>query len=777
MGKNQKNIEQNILIKNESNELPLWIVLTIFFLTTLIFFGGHIFGDLYLWDDFREYFFPTQSLAASELSNGRIPFWNPYSLGGMPFLADIQVGFWYPFNRLLGLSLGNDGMISPWFYQIILFLHFFIMQINFYVFAKYLKISSLGAIIGALAFSYCFPIFLHIIHPAIVYHWTWFPLIFYFLKKSLDQGVIKYSAYAGLILGITSLSGHPQISFYFFFIFSIYIFWHFLSGFISKKSSIKNTINSTLFGITSIVIAVLIFSIQFLPSITLSKHTTRSEMDYEKSSENSLKFEQLFSLIAPKMFGYYDADNQTDFQPFLKDEYNGKTEYVRNYHYWETAIFFGSTTLLLSIIGLFLTKKQNFHWFLVVLILFGLFYALGKNFPLHKLFYYLPIFDIFRNPVRMFVFSIFGFSIFAGYAFDGIISIKDKNKKNKILITIGIVLIIALMNILGISQSISGIIDDNQSQSISLSVLPFIILLVVSVTIFASIKFGLQKVVIFAIIFSSIFIEIYFQGVGFIQSKVNPKNNYQLPEETLNAFRPEKNSIDQFRVKTRIYNPSFMAMNRNQGMISKIYQLEGYNPLVLNNASLPVPWEKVFELLNVRYDVVIDQNTRQPGFTEISNRFGSAWLVKNAEFVELNNAKDFLAKNQIDFRKKAILHSKIANLSKYSSNDTSQLFYSIKCLKYEPNEISYSLDAKEDGIIVFAEIYYPDWKGYIDGKEVELLQVNNSLRAIEITKGNHKVEMRYESKEFVLGCYLAISGLLIGIIIISINKIRFQLTK
>lgn len=772
MGKNQKTIE----IKNQNlsvnPEMPIWVVLMIFAITILIFFGGHIFGNYFLWDDFREYFFPAQSLAASELANGRIPFWNPYSLGGMPFLADIQVGFWYPFNRLLGLSIGDDGMISPWFYQIILFLHFFIMQINFYVLARYLKISSYGGLIGAIAFSFSYPILLHIIHPAIVFHWAWFPLIFYFLKKSLDESNGRYSAIAGLILGITTLSGHPQISFYFFFILATYIVWYFVSGIITKKVNLKIIILSTSFGILSLIIAVLIFSIQFLPSNTLSKHTTRSEMNYEKSSENSLKYEQIFALFSPRMFGYYDADNQTEFQPLLKDEYNGKLEFVRNYHYWETAAYFGSIALLIALIGVVIVKKDNFLWFLIVLILFGFFYAFGKNFAIHPIFYNLPFFDIFRNPVRMFVFSIFGLSLFAGFAFDTIFINRDKSIQNKVLIISGIILLIALLNVIGISQSLCGITEENQSKSVSLSILPFIMLLIVAISIFGIYKYKVNRIIIFGIIITALFIELYFQGVGFIQSKVNPKTIYELPEETLKAFRPDSKHSDQFRVKTRIYSPSFMAMNRNQGMVSRIYQLEGYNPLVLNNASLPVPWEKVFELLNVRYDIQIDPQNGQPGFVEITNRNGNAWFVRRAKYIELDKAKDYFNKNNIDFKKEVIIHTRNFDISGYQSNSGDSINPNtiIKLLNYEPNEISYEVEAADNGIVVFSEIYYPDWKGYVDGKEVEILQANNSLRAIAINKGKHIIEMKYESNEFVTGVYLALLGLIISAALFFLHK-------
>lgn len=771
MKNKQQNKNQNV--HTTSQDLPIWLVISFFALTVIIFFGGNIFGNYFLWDDFREYFFPTQSFAASEFAQGRIPFWNPYNLGGMPFLADIQVGFFYPFNRLLGITLDDNGMISPWFYQIIIFLHFFLMQINFYVLARYLKISSYGSIIGAIAFSFSFPILLHTIHPAIVFHWAWFPLIFYFLKKSLDESQIKYAAISGLILGITTLSGHPQISFYFFFILLLFVVWNVVSKLIFEKEHLVGS----LYGFLTIVIGVLIFAIQFLPSNELAKHTIRSEMNYEKSSENSLKYEQIFTLFSPKLFGYYDADNKTEFPPILQDEYDGKQQPVKNYHYWETAIFFGSVALLLAVIGIWVTPKNNFLWFLLVLILFGFFYALGKNFILHPLMHNLPFFDIFRNPVRMFVFSIFAMSIFAGFAFDKIFIYFDKSLSKKILVILGVILLLSVMNVVGLSQMFAGIAGENLSKSISNSIFSFLMLLLVSILIIFASKYPISRLVGFVIVVIALFLELYIQGRGFFNSEIDPAKYYQIPEQTVQAFRPANPQSDQFRVKTRTYSPSFMAMNRNQGMISRIYQLEGYNPLVLKYASLPFPWETVYSLMNIKYDIVFNPQTGQPEFTEITNRNGNFWFVQNALFVDFNNAKNFFEKNSIDFRKEVVIHTKDFDLTKFVrkiSDTTISTKATLKLTNYEPNNIALEAMVENDGILVFSELYYPDWKAYVDGKETKVVQANYSLRAIELPKGNHRIEMKYESSSFRTGAILSLVGIVISLVLIFFDKNKKQ---
>ena len=42
--------------------------------------------------------YSAQRYFSDELRAGRLPFWTPYIFAGFPFLADLQVGAWYPLN-------------------------------------------------------------------------------------------------------------------------------------------------------------------------------------------------------------------------------------------------------------------------------------------------------------------------------------------------------------------------------------------------------------------------------------------------------------------------------------------------------------------------------------------------------------------------------------------------------------------------------------------------------------------------------------------------------
>lgn len=51
-------------------------------------------GDLLL------YFYPLRDFASAAIRDGRLPLWNPHTFMGAPFLANSQVGFFYPLNVL-----------------------------------------------------------------------------------------------------------------------------------------------------------------------------------------------------------------------------------------------------------------------------------------------------------------------------------------------------------------------------------------------------------------------------------------------------------------------------------------------------------------------------------------------------------------------------------------------------------------------------------------------------------------------------------------------------
>ncbi len=76
--------------------------------------------------------------------------------------------------------------------------------------------------------------------------------------------------------------------------------------------------------------------------------------------------------------------------------------------------------------------------------------------------------------------------------------------------------------------------------------------------------------------------------------------------------------------------------------------------------------------------------------------------------------------------------------------------------RYEPNRVTIDVDTPQDVILVLADMDYPGWKAYVDGKETKITRANYLFRAVVVQAGKHRVEFRYESR--VVWGSLVVSG-------------------
>ncbi|MFW5702269.1 MAG: hypothetical protein ACOCX7_04910, partial [Bacteroidota bacterium] len=281
-------------------EMRIYIPLILFALTTILFFLDHLAGSAYFWEDFAEFVYPVQTFAATESARGNLPFWNPYSFAGMPFLADIQVGFFYPFNRVLTLFV-SDGRLPVYILQFMIIIHFFFAQLGMYLLARRWKISPMGSIIAAVSYGFSFMLVFHVIHPMIVYHLAWLPLVLYFFSKALAGRKIRSGIIAGIIFGISMLAGHPQMSLFEGFFLGIFFIWTFIAEIRNGELKGGKIGRFIIAGLVTFIVAAGIFAVQLLPSNQLAGLSERQEMTYKGAVEGSLRFKQIYTSVVPKL--------------------------------------------------------------------------------------------------------------------------------------------------------------------------------------------------------------------------------------------------------------------------------------------------------------------------------------------------------------------------------------------------------------------------------------------------------------------------------------------
>ena len=76
--------------------LALLVLAVLIFYWRIILSGGQLYGS-----DFILQFWPWKHFIYDTLwSQGKLPFWNPYTLSGTPFIANIQASMFYPLGFL-----------------------------------------------------------------------------------------------------------------------------------------------------------------------------------------------------------------------------------------------------------------------------------------------------------------------------------------------------------------------------------------------------------------------------------------------------------------------------------------------------------------------------------------------------------------------------------------------------------------------------------------------------------------------------------------------------
>lgn len=756
MAKSTKKKDKVVVAVKEPKPLPFWIVFLIFFATTFIFFYDQILSNSFFWEDFVEYVFPVQNFSAKAFARGEIPFWNPYTFAGMPFLADIQVGFFYVFNRILSLFTLSGNNLPVLALEIIIIIHFLISQINAYFLARSFKISSYGSVITSISYSFSMLMVAHVIHPMIIYHLAWLPLIMLFFIKAFEEDKLYYSIISGLILGMALLSGHPQTTLYVITLLGIVGIYAIIFYFRSKFRP-KNILKAIGLFFIPFAIAFGIFAIQYFPSKDLSKYAQRNEVSYQKATEGALQFKQIYTAIVPKLFGWVqgsELDNSTFYLRFGGE--------LQIHFFWETTFYFGVTAAILGLFAIIAGYKNRYIILFAILSIFGFLYALGGGSPIFDLLYNFPFFGIFRNPGRMMFFLILGMTISAGFGFD---FLWQKAFKNETLVKFIIPLVIAaIISLLAASGSFIDLFNApviaHQTIKDSGSLALVFILVVATVGILLNKALLTPSVAGIALAILS-FVDLYLVGANFNRNPNNPEKVYEIKPE-LQAMLTPKIPQEIFRVSSRLYEPiRFMALQRNQGMMSGIMLIDGYNPLILERVLPPLTSTKqVNDLYNVKYEVKVDLEKGTWGFVERENYFPRAWLVDSFIVVKDSEVKDFMQKTQIDYRRKVVIEGTPSFVK-----NTEEPFadVNITCLYYSDNYFKYRIKTNKSAMLVLSEIWYPDWKAYVDGVQFEVFRANYCFRAVEIPKGEHTLEMKFESSAFKFGTLITSITLLLAL--------------
>lgn len=716
-------------------------------------------GEAKIWNaipsDAIHYFYPSRYFTAESIKLGNIPLWNPYNFCGNPHIANFQSAVFYPFNMLFLFSPGKS-------FGYLAILHIFLAGFFMYKFLRVIKLTEIPSFLGAVVFMFSGWFVAWLSLPVFLHTGVWIPLIFLLYELSIRKKRGIYSILCGIIIGLQFLAGLPQISAYIVLSLLLYSVFNVIYFREIRKYLIP--------FLSSLLIGLLISSVQIFPGIELAALSQREVASYQNITLSKMPLFRLITFIIPNFFG-----NPVD------------GVYSEKYNYTEYCVYLGIFPLLLIFFTIF-NKKNSISIFFLILMLISLLLIFGT--PLYYLVYHLiPGFKMLS--VRRFIFLYtFSAAVLSGMGMNYIF--KNNNKKMLYSLIFFIIFIfisfwlVFTMGNFRINFFLQFLINDTYTKKF------LIIFLVFTTLILLYIKNLIPPKIFKVLILLFILYDIFTWGIRY-----NPSCDREM-------VYPEAESIE-FLVETH-NNFRIQGVGRewvflpNSSMIYGLYDIRGYDSLYskkyqdyvknMQEKESNIPFVKsgvldtpiynsnLIDFLSVKY-ILTKEELNNEKFTLIygkdiniyENKECPPRLFFTDNYKVIKDDEEILSALQSkNFNpKKLVILDEEPNIKITENNSGKNV---IKKVEYLTNRIKVKCSISRNSILVMSDAYYPGWKVYIDGNKGKIIRANYAFRAIPIKKGIHNIDIVYKPISFIIG--FSVSILTLFVILIILKRQRHQ---
>jgi hypothetical protein len=172
-------------------------------------------------------------------------------------------------------------------------------------------------------------------------------------------------------------------------------------------------------------------------------------------------------------------------------------------------------------------------------------------------------------------------------------------------------------------------------------------------------------------------------------------------------------------------------------------------------------------MLNTKYIIGANppqSSNQQPLVIENKNAQGPCWFVKEVRFAN-SIQEEMKALNGLDASQTAIVPVSEKNKITQPVYDSSA---TIKLVRNDNNVIQYKSSAKTNQFAVFSEVYYSEgWNAYIDGKKIDYVKTDYTLRGMNVPAGDHTIEFRFEPPSYKKGRMLTSIGQVLVLLLLA----------
>lgn len=759
----------------------LWVAL-VYALATLAL-GYPALGGGFLVNPMSDQYggFAYREFAAAMLHDGQgFPQWNPYILGGLPYMAAQHGDIFYPTFILRALIPPDAAM--TWGFLI----HIFLAGVFTYGLLRAWQFRFYPALTGGLAYMLSGQIASLVSpgHDGKMYVSALAPLLLWMIVRAVRDGKTWAYAVIALATGLSVLSPHYQMTYYLGVFAGAFTIWLALRG---EPRLDRRTVIVRLGGaLGAAVLGMAIGAVQFAPFFEYLEYGARGvARGWEYATSYSHPPEELLNAYLPQFTGYLE-------------NYSGRNLIKLHSDY------LGATVLVLAGAAFGSTARRGLVWFWSIAGFFVLLVALGGHTPFYRLWYLLPMMSVVRAPSMIYFLLSLTVAVLAAIGIERILA--GEKSRRYFFGWIGFGVLIALLATSGALTSIAetfadprlaGVPAENRS---NLIVGAWRSLLFVALLGGAAILYDAGKLPLRAVL-----IAIPLLVGADLWSVARNYFRFSPPADVLYASDPSLEFLrahsDSGRVVAIPVGGEGMAnrdplLGGDALMIHRIRastghqgnELQRWVELAQNKSPAPPQtvgspqWRR---LTNTRYWLTNAPLPEEiPGFnTRMALRVGP---VRNAlgstayvyEFLE-NNPPAWVTPSYVEAPPDAIYNTV---LDPRFDMDRAALFDSTEAVqgaalrelpeplairasveRPDPEAIVVRLDgpAPAGSALVVSENWYPGWTAVVDGRETPTARVNYAFIGVPLAEGAREIRLTFADPAYATGKVITLAALVV----------------
>ena len=743
-----------------------WIFLAAATLATLVFFASFVTdrGAMIFGTDMVSQAYQSRAFAVQEVRAGRgLPQWNPFVYGGLPYLSVLPYPVYYP-TSLLYFVMALHRAIG-WAFV----LHFLLAGVLAYGMARELRLGRGPAVFTGAAYMFTGYLVshLHAGQDGRMFAMTWTPALFLLAERAVRTGRLRPFAWMAVVIALQLFTPHVQMTYFAALGVSAFLAFR-LVQLGRERKSWRPALRLALGFSGAYALAGLIALAEVLPTRDMLQFSHRAERGYEYASSWSMPVQETLGAAWPGFQGYLDTYWGTN--PFKLH-----TEYL------------GAATLVLALFAL-VGRRTARTWFFGGLALLALFFAWGGATPVHGLFYWtLPVMKSFRAPGMMYSVVALAAVVLAGLGAQTLLDRRDQLRAFRhpvwrVTGGLGILFVVlwfwAAGSPVGFGRTVGGLLYGSLepargaalerampgfARGLGIFTLWWWATLVVC---WATVR-GKLGVTLACFLLAGIAVaDLWRVDDDFYETF--PVSRLTATDGTVRFLQEQAGPLRVLPLPTA-YGPNDLMLHRIEAVTgSQNFRLRWWDDLVGEDLRR-LGDTRLWRLLNIRY-LISGQPVEAPGLDLVHEGGGppvygwqgagpAAWVVHEAHSrpPEAAPGEAVLAPG-FDPGTTALLEPGVP-LPPLGPAEPAR----VRWIERQPARLALEVQSGSPGILVLSEIYHPYWSTAVDGRRVDLLQVDVALRGVPIGAGRQRVTMEFRDPMLAAGRW----GSLVGLVLLA----------